>query len=70
MNGGDGNRHAPLHHRQAIAAVARWCASDPAALCFLFEVNAMTEIATRTQLAHLTAVLDELRAKEIGRAHV
>jgi glycine C-acetyltransferase len=35
----------------------------PGALCSLFEVNAMTETAGRPQLAHLTAVLDELRAK-------
>jgi glycine C-acetyltransferase len=33
------------------------------ALCSLFEDHAMTETAARPQLAHLTAALDELRAK-------
>jgi len=31
----------------------------------LFEVKAMTQLSTRPQLAHLTATLDELRAKGV-----
>lgn len=54
-----------LESRKGIWLVSSWCPhSLLPALSFLFEVNRyMASTATRPQLAHLTAALDELKAK-------